>query len=96
MDPPQQPDRPRTRLVQALTADLRAQSDWPVLRQTLIAWCESGFSLVRASATLHIHRNTLIYRLHKIDQLTGAAARDYRAALALYLACLTDQIHEAG
>ena len=88
--------RPRTRLVQALAADLRSQSDWPVLRQTLIAWCESGFNLVRASAALHIHRNTLVYRLHKIAQLTGVPARDYRTTLALYLACLTDQIHDTG
>lgn len=88
--------RPRTRLVQALTAGLRAQSDWPVLRETLIAWCESGFNLVHASAALHIHRNTLVYRLGKIAQLTGSPVRDYRATLALYLACLTDQIHDAG
>ncbi|OLB78437.1 MAG: sugar diacid utilization regulator [Actinobacteria bacterium 13_2_20CM_2_71_6] len=86
--------RPRTRLVEALTAKLRAQPDWPVLRQTLIAWCETGFNLVHAATALHIHRNTLVYRLNKIAQLTGKPVRDHRAAVALYLACLTDQLDD--
>jgi carbohydrate diacid regulator len=88
--------RPRARLIEALTADLRAQPDWPALRQTLMAWCESGFNLVHAASALHIHRNTLVYRLNKIAQRTGRPARDHRATLALYLACLADQIHDPG
>lgn len=86
--------RPRARLVDALATNLRAQVDWPVLRQTLIAWCETGFNLVRAAAALHVHRNTLVYRLNKIAQLTGKPVRDHRAAVALYLACLTDQLDD--
>jgi len=43
----------------------------PLLRRTIITWSESGFSLVRAAAVLNIHRNTLVYRLDKIAQLTG-------------------------
>ena len=88
--------RPRTRLVDALTADLRTQPDWPALRATLVAWCETGFNLVRAAAALHIHRNTLVYRLNKIAQLTGRSVRDHRAALALHLACLADQLDDDG
>jgi carbohydrate diacid regulator len=86
--------RPRARLVHALTAALREQNDWPMLSQTVVAWCESGFNLVRAAAALHIHRNTLVYRLNKIAQLTGKPVRDHRAALALYLACLADQLDD--
>src|SRR5262249_25133096 len=33
--------RPRTRLVESLTANLRQQAEWPALRQTVVAWCES-------------------------------------------------------
>jgi carbohydrate diacid regulator len=87
--------RPRARLVESLTAGLRDQPDWPVLRQTLLCWCESGFNLVQASAALHIHRNTLVYRLGKIARLTGQE-RDHRATLALYFACLADQVDAAG
>jgi carbohydrate diacid regulator len=86
--------RPRARLIDALTDALRTQTDWPDLRQTLIAWCETGFSLVRAAAALHIHRNTLVYRLNKITQATGRSAHDHRNALALYLACLADQLDD--
>ncbi|WP_338899553.1 helix-turn-helix domain-containing protein [Streptomyces sp. TG1A-60] len=35
------------------------------------AWCESGFNLVRAAAALHVHRNTVVHRMQKIEQITG-------------------------
>src|SRR6266542_1000798 len=88
--------RPRARLAGTLTTDLRAQADWRALRQSLLAWCETGFNLVHAATALHIHRNTLVYRLNKIAQLTGWSVRDHRAALALYLACLADQLDDDG
>jgi carbohydrate diacid regulator len=46
---------------------------------------------VRTAAALNIHRNTLIYRLDKIAELSGHPSRDHQAALALYLACIADQ-----
>ena len=45
---------------------------------------------MEASKALYIHRNTLIYRLNKIEELTGKSPRDYEPAFALYLACLLD------
>jgi carbohydrate diacid regulator len=87
-------NRPRVRLVEALTTQLRTQPDWHALRATLVTWCETGFNLVQAAAALHIHRNTLVYRLNKIAQLTGRSTRDHRATLALYLACLADQFDD--
>jgi carbohydrate diacid regulator len=82
----------RTRLLDLTAARLREQPDWPVLRDTITAWCESGFNLVRASAALHIHRNTVVYRMNKIEQLTGRPLREHRTAMALYLACLADRL----
>ncbi|NUR00444.1 MAG: sugar diacid utilization regulator [Streptomyces sp.] len=82
----------RNRLVDLATADLRAQPDWPALRDTITAWCESGFNLVRASAALHIHRNSVVYRMNKIEQITGRPLREHRTTMALYLACLADQM----
>jgi len=82
----------RTRLLQRAAARLRAQPDWPVLRDTVIAWCESGFNLVGASRALHIHRNTVVYRMTKIEQATGRSLRDHRTTMALYLACLSDRL----
>lgn len=82
----------RTRLLQRAATRLAAQPDWPVLRDTVIAWCESGFNLVRASRALHIHRNTVVYRMTKIEQTTGRSLRDHRTTMALYLACLADRL----
>ena len=84
--------RARARLMKVVAGPLVAQPDWCDLRATLIAWCESGFNLVRTAETLHIHRNTLIYRLQKIERLTATPWRDHRASLTLYLACLADQL----
>jgi len=59
-----------------------------------MAWCESGYNLVEASKALYIHRNTLIYRLSKIEELTNKSPRDYEHAFALYLACLLDSMDD--
>jgi carbohydrate diacid regulator len=82
----------RNRLLELTATELRAQPDWPALRDTVTAWCESGFNLVRTSETLHIHRNTVVYRMHKIEEITGRPLREYRTAMALYLACLADRL----
>ncbi|MFI1354187.1 CdaR family transcriptional regulator [Streptomyces sp. NPDC020898] len=86
----------RRRLIGLTAANLRAQPDWPVLRDTITAWCESGFSLVRTSTALHIHRNTVVYRMNKIEQLTGRPLREHRTTMALYLACLADELGEGA
>ncbi len=85
----------RDRIRDLTLGSLPGQPDWLALRATLIAWVEGGFSLVRASELLHIHRNTLLYRLDKITQLLGREVRDPTEGISLYLACLADQIHSA-
>jgi carbohydrate diacid regulator len=82
----------RTRFTDVVLRGLREEADWPALRETILAWAESGFNLVRAAASLHIHRNTLIYRLDKIAERSGQRIRDPGTALTLYVACLTEQV----
>lgn len=82
----------RTRFLAVTVAGLRAEPDWPALRDTIVAWAECGFNLVRAAARLHIHRNTLLYRLDKITDRTGRPVRDPKHGLVVYLACLTDRL----
>lgn len=55
-----------------------------------------GFNLVRAAEALHVHRNTVVYRMQKIEQLTGRPLRDHRTTMALYLACLSDELGGAA
>ncbi|MFI7702147.1 CdaR family transcriptional regulator [Nonomuraea sp. NPDC049480] len=84
----------RARFAEAMIGPLRREPGWEVTRRTITAWCESGFNLVRASSALHIHRNTLVYRLGKIETLLGPGFKDARICLSLYLACLIDELED--
>ena len=88
------PRHGRARFADAVLGDLRGQPDWPTLRETLIGWAEGGFHLVRSAERLHIHRNTLLYRLEKIGKLSGKRVREPAQAIEMYLACLTDVLQE--
>lgn len=81
----------RSHFAESLLGDLPATAGWPEARETLIAWAVSGFNLVRAAEILHIHRNTLIYRLDKLSRQCGQSVRDPATGIAVYLACLVDQ-----
>lgn len=85
----------RARFANDMIGPLREQPGWTVTRQTITAWCESGFNLVQASTALHIHRNTLVYRLNKIETLLGPGFRDPRTCLTVYLACLIDELEDS-
>jgi DNA-binding PucR family transcriptional regulator len=43
------------------------------LRATALCYLESGCSLVKTAAALHIHRNTVLYRLSSVERLLGRA-----------------------
>lgn len=53
---------------------------------TLEAWYSHGGSSPRAAGSLHCHRNTVLYRLRRIDQLTGLSVADPAQGAELYLA----------
>jgi carbohydrate diacid regulator len=78
----------RTRFGRSQLDRLSRENDFPVLRQSIVAWCECGFNLVTTAQRLAIHRNTVIYRLDKISRLTAREIREPAVAIALYLACL--------
>jgi carbohydrate diacid regulator len=79
----------------AMLGTLVAQRGWPELRRTLIALVEHGLRLTETAEALHIHRNTLLYRLKRLSVAVGADARAPRVAIALYLACLLEEIDQA-
>ena len=80
----------RSEFAASVLGRLRDRADWPTLRETLIAWSEGGFNLLRAAERLHVHRNTLLYRLGKIEQLSARQMREPTQAIAMYLAALAD------
>lgn len=52
---------------------------------TLLAWCASGFDTATSAAALHIHCNTLRYRLRRAGDVCGLDLGDQRSLLALQL-----------
>jgi sugar diacid utilization regulator len=66
------------------------------LLATLRAWLSAGCSTAAAAGALVVHRNTVTYRLGRIEQLTGRSLRDSRVRLELELALTIREIVQAG
>ncbi|MEG1603696.1 MAG: helix-turn-helix domain-containing protein, partial [Cloacibacillus sp.] len=56
------------------------------LIETFMAYCESFFSKQLAAEKLHLHRNTLSYRLQKLEERLGLRFDDFPQVNAYYLA----------
>jgi len=65
------------------------------LLATLRAWLSAGCSTAAAADALVVHRNTVTYRLSRIEQLTGRSLRDSRVRLELELALTIREIVQA-
>jgi hypothetical protein len=57
-----------------------------VLLDTLGVWFATGGSTTRAAEQLHCHRNTILYRLGRITELTGRRTSDADSCAELYVA----------
>ena len=71
-------------MVERELAPFFASSDGDELQKTIVAWCESGFSVVRAAELLHVHRTTVDYRLEKLESILGVKPRDFREMSRYY------------
>jgi DNA-binding PucR family transcriptional regulator len=58
------------------------------LRETLLAWLAEGGNARRAAERLHAHKNTVLYRLQRAQQLLGRPLDQDRGALELALTAL--------
>ncbi|MGW3625119.1 PucR family transcriptional regulator [Streptomyces sp. NPDC000880] len=56
------------------------------LLTTLRVFCENGRSWQRTADVLHVHRQTVLYRVRRIEQLTGKRIADTGDLAALWLA----------
>ena len=66
------------------------------LLATLRAWLSAGCSTAAAADALVVHRNTVTYRLGRIEQLTGRMLRDCSVRLELQLALTIREIVRLG
>jgi hypothetical protein len=55
------------------------------LEVTLTAWCHSGFDVGLTATRLHVHPNTLRYRLRRAGEVSGLDLNDHRHRLAAQL-----------
>lgn len=77
---------PFRKLVEPLLAhDLERRSD---LVRTLRVYFASGANASEAADRLFLHRNSVLYRLGRIQSLTGLDLKDPRARLVLQLGLL--------
>ncbi len=54
------------------------------LVKTLKEFLDSNFSVMKTAISLSIHRNTVLYRLNKIKELTGLDPKNLKDAVKLY------------
>lgn len=73
---------PTTPLRRLQEHDARTSSQ---LVKTVTSWCQVGFDTGLAAATLHVHPNTLRYRLRRAAEITGLDLNQSRQVLALQL-----------
>jgi hypothetical protein len=65
-------------------ARLRARADADLIRTALV-WLDQGGNAARTAAALSVHRQTLYYRLERIEQLAGVDLDEGEARLGLHV-----------
>ncbi len=68
------------------------QADAADLAATLRSLAASGFDSAAAAAALPVHRNTLLYRVARIEKLTGLSLKDQRDRTLVLLAVTWDAL----
>jgi sugar diacid utilization regulator len=64
--------------------------------RTLAAYLDCQGSIVATARALHLHRNAVSYRLHRITELLGVDLGDPDERLALHLACRARLLTQSG
>lgn len=76
-------------------ADYDRRNDGELVR-TLDAYFACLGSPTEAAERLHVHRNTLLYRLHRIQEISGVDLSDAETRLALHLSLRVGDVLRAG
>jgi carbohydrate diacid regulator len=76
------PDHTREEFLKRTVAPLTKYSE---LLHNLRVWFSENQSMQNTAQKLHIHKNTLSYRLQKVEQLTGLSVNHIEDVLLLYI-----------
>ncbi|MCR5452570.1 MAG: helix-turn-helix domain-containing protein [Lachnospiraceae bacterium] len=61
-------------------------------RHTINVFFEKGLSIAETARELFVHRNTLVYRLDKLEKLTGLDIRRFSDAVTMEIALLMNEL----
>jgi carbohydrate diacid regulator len=79
--------------VEKMLEAIKAHDSDGIMINTIRNYCEQGFKKNETSKKLNIHRNTLEYRLSKIQSLLNIQQDDYKRFIQLYLGILIEQTY---
>jgi len=81
---------------QEMLAELKRRDRGGVLQQTLRAYLACNGSPTDAAERLHLHRNTILYRLGRIQEIAAVDLRDPEVRLSLHLALKIEDVLATG
>ena len=91
------PDTKRAHYIQHIIGPiLSSPPDKNTWIQTLEAYFENNQSLKKTADALFIHRNTLLFRLNRIGEITGFHPQNLKDAITLYTALTLWKIQQAS
>lgn len=73
------------KLIKMITPLLQ-HDNYNILASTFIGFCNHNMNLSKASRNMYIHRNTIIYRLEKISEITSLNTSSFKDCMLLYTA----------
>ena len=71
----------------AVLGDLVRDPGRAELLQTLAAWFRTGGSPQRTARVLHLHANTVSYRIRRVEEIAGLRLDDHHDRLLAQVAC---------
>lgn len=75
-----------SKFIDSTLQKLLSQPDVEELFLTISVWCESNLNVSIASKKLNIHRNTLLYRLKKMEDIMEVDFKQFNTILKIYIA----------
>ncbi|MCK5763156.1 MAG: helix-turn-helix domain-containing protein, partial [Clostridiales bacterium] len=74
-------------------SELKKNDHDGILTNTIRVYCEQGFKKNETSKKLNIHRNTLEYRLRKIEKHLNFSSENYSDLIQLYIGILIENTY---
>lgn len=84
------------KFIEKKLAECGEETDTADLLQTFSAYCECFFSKQKAAEKMHLHRNTLAYRLAKVEERYNISVDNFEEVISFYLILLMKRLGVSG